>query len=136
MIQGPNAGPAMVLNILMRWPPLIVVAALAGVAAIGYDKVEADQYIESVKKLAVDYGIMKANVVVQAAKKVEVIPAANAAGMAHDGRTLSPIVETAAVAPTPEITVDQNLTPEELLKLRHIQLQGLQVTPVRVGATQ
>lgn len=131
MIQGPNAGPAMVLNILMRWPPLIVVAALSGAIAIGYDQVEADQYIDSVKKLAVEYGVMKAGKVVEAAKNVEVLPVANAG--AHDGRGLSPALELSAVAPTtPEITTEKAMTQEELLKLRQIQLQGLQVVPVRV----
>ena len=38
MIHGPSAGPAMVLNILMRWPPLIVILLLGGTGTVVYDR--------------------------------------------------------------------------------------------------
>ena len=38
MIHGPSAGPAMVLNILMRWPALITVALAGGTGLVVIDQ--------------------------------------------------------------------------------------------------
>lgn len=49
MITGPSIGPAMVLNILMRWPALIVVCATGGTGTIVYKNVpEAQAAVQAV----------------------------------------------------------------------------------------
>lgn len=49
MITGPSIGPAMVLNILMRWPLLIVVCAAGGTGTIVYKNVpEAQAAVQTV----------------------------------------------------------------------------------------
>ncbi len=40
MIHGPSAGPAMVLNLLMRWPMLIPIIVAVGVGAVVYKHAE------------------------------------------------------------------------------------------------
>lgn len=36
MFQGPSAGPSMLLNVLMRWPALIPIAAISGIGMYKY----------------------------------------------------------------------------------------------------
>jgi nucleoid-associated protein YgaU len=40
MIQGPSAGPAMVLNLLLRWPILIPIFTLSSGIIIVYDEID------------------------------------------------------------------------------------------------
>jgi len=79
MITGPSIGPAMVLNVLMRWPALIVVCALGGVGAIVYDQIGGDEITYKVKEFAVETGLMKADQLAEAAKNAKIIPTAQAA---------------------------------------------------------
>ena len=102
MITGPSIGPAMVLNVLMRWPALIVVCALGGVGAIVYDQIGGDEITYKVKEFAVETGLMKAEQFAEAAKNAKVIPAAQAAvndsSMGHQQQEL---VATPAAASAP-----------------------------------
>jgi len=79
MITGPSIGPAMVLNVLMRWPALIVVCALGGVGAIVYDQIGGDEIVYKAKELAIETGLIKAEQVAEAAKNAKIIPTAQAA---------------------------------------------------------
>ena len=47
MISGPSVGPALVLNILLRWPALIVVSLVSGAGAFIYQEVDISPAFES-----------------------------------------------------------------------------------------
>ncbi len=47
MISGPSVGPALVLNILLRWPVLIVASLVSGAGAFIYQEVDVPPAFES-----------------------------------------------------------------------------------------
>lgn len=53
MIQGPSAGPAMVLNILMRWPLLIIVLLVGGIGILVYENTSLPQAVASTLNLPI-----------------------------------------------------------------------------------
>ena len=132
MITGPNAGPAMALNIFMRWPPLIFVCAFAGAGAVVYEQVGAEKAIETFKSYAVEMGVMKATKVVEAAKKVDIIPQAVAAPAPTQREAVTPESAAQVTAPTPPAAVEPP-KPMSLSELMRIELESTRIARVVVA---